>query len=222
MLASLRRNKLLRSLIPILLTVVVCSLLIAALWVEIHALNSFTTANISLKLRLRDVLVGVVVYLKTAIDFAMFIGQLMDKNPGVKGRIGIEIGTALGNAAGTMAILLVWTLFRQVNWLLAGMIFLAGLVLIRLAQDSLDHALERKLEYPRWFQMTIEGLDYALQRIDKVTSPVLDKIVPSHKLKVSRQKTMLALLAMAFTVPFILGLDDFAGYVPLFNMVNVF
>jgi hypothetical protein len=27
---------------------------------------------------------------------------------------------------------------------------------------------------------------------------------------------------MAFTVPFILGLDDFAGYVPLFNIVNVY
>jgi len=26
----------------------------------------------------------------------------------------------------------------------------------------------------------------------------------------------------AFTVPFILGLDDFAGYVPLFKIVNVF
>ena len=27
---------------------------------------------------------------------------------------------------------------------------------------------------------------------------------------------------MAFTVPFVLGLDDFAGYVPVFNIVNVF
>lgn len=27
---------------------------------------------------------------------------------------------------------------------------------------------------------------------------------------------------MSLTVPFILGLDDFAGYVPLFNIVNVF
>ena len=26
---------------------------------------------------------------------------------------------------------------------------------------------------------------------------------------------------MSFSVPFILGLDDFAGYIPLFNIVNV-
>ena len=30
------------------------------------------------------------------------------------------------------------------------------------------------------------------------------------------------LFAFSFTVPFILGLDDFAGYVPLFNVVHVF
>jgi hypothetical protein len=30
------------------------------------------------------------------------------------------------------------------------------------------------------------------------------------------------LAVTSFTIPFILGLDDFAGYVPLFNVVNVF
>ena len=30
------------------------------------------------------------------------------------------------------------------------------------------------------------------------------------------------LLASSFTIPFILGLDDFAGYVPVFDIVNVF
>jgi hypothetical protein len=39
---------------------------------------------------------------------------------------------------------------------------------------------------------------------------------------VEHKKTLFALLAMSFTVPFILGLDDFAGYVPLFSIVNVF
>jgi hypothetical protein len=30
------------------------------------------------------------------------------------------------------------------------------------------------------------------------------------------------LFIASFTIPFILGLDDFAGYVPLFSIVNVF
>lgn len=207
---------------PILLTIVVFVVLAGLLWLEIHVLNIFTTTDISLKLRWGDILIGLTVYLKTAIDFAIFIGHLMDKNPGTKGRISIEIGTAVGNAVGTMAILFVWTFFKEVNWLLAIMVFLAGLVLIRLAQDSLEHALERKSDYPRWFELTIDLLNSILRHIDKLTGPVLDRIVPSHKLKVTTQKTFWSLFALSFTVPFILGLDDFAGYVPLFNIVNVF
>ena len=34
--------------------------------------------------------------------------------------------------------------------------------------------------------------------------------------------TFWGLFSFSFTVPFVLGLDDFAGYVPLFNVVNVF
>ncbi len=216
------KRTLINQIFPIILTGLVFVVLAALLWLQINVLNMVTTTDISLQLRWGDILIGLTVYLKTAIDFAIFIGNLMDKNPGTKGRIGIEIGTAVGNAVGTMAILLVWTFFKEVNWLLAAMVFLAGLVLIRLAQDSLDHALERKSDYPRWFELTIETLDRALRTIDKITGPVLDKIVPSHKLKVTTQKKFWSLFALAFTVPFILGLDDFAGYVPLFNIVNVF
>jgi hypothetical protein len=30
------------------------------------------------------------------------------------------------------------------------------------------------------------------------------------------------LVVFSFTIPFVLGLDDFAGYIPLFTLVNVF
>jgi len=35
-------------------------------------------------------------------------------------------------------------------------------------------------------------------------------------------KTWSGLFLSSLTIPFILGLDDFAGYVPIFNIVNVF
>jgi hypothetical protein len=44
-------------------------------------------------------------------------------------------------------------------------------------------------------------------------------------MKVKEKKgpiTFAQLFVFSFSVPFILGLDDFAGYVPLFNIVNVF
>ncbi len=163
-------------------------------------------------------LIGATVYLKTAIDFVIFIGQLMGKNQGLKGRIGIEIGTAFGNGIGTMLILLIWAFFKEVDWLLAIMIIVAALVLLRLAQDTLVHARNHR----RRMNVVADWLESLLKVWNRMTDPVLSRIVPSQSIRVEHKKTLLALLAMSFTVPFILGLDDFAGYVPLFSIVNVF
>lgn len=200
------------------LTVVTCAVLIGLIWVEVNILNRHLSDKIAVRVRLADVLVGATVYLKTAIDFVIFIAQLMSKNPGLKGRIGIEIGTALGNGIGTMLILLIWAFFQEVPWLLAIMIVVAALVLLRLAQDTLVHARDY---HPR-LEGFINRFEDGLAVFNKVTEPVLSRIVPSQSMRVEHKRTLFALLAMAFTVPFILGLDDFAGYVPLFSIVNVF
>lgn len=204
--------------IALSLTLITCLVLIGAIWLEITLLNHVLSEKIALALRPADVLIGATIYLKTAIDFAIFIARLMEKNPGLKGRIGIEIGTALGNGVGTMAILLIWSFFKEVNWLLAIMIIVASLVLLRLAQDTLTHGQSRQ---PALEKIT-GWIEKFLRAVNAVTAPLLSRIVPSQSLKVEHKKTFLALLMMAFTVPFILGLDDFAGYVPLFNVVNVF
>lgn len=208
--------------IALSLTVVTCGVLILLLWAEILLLNRFTGEDIEVHIRLSDVLVGMTIYLKTSIDFAMYIGRLMDKNQGLRGRIGIEIGTALGNAAGTFLILLIWTFFKEVPWLLAIMIILAALVLIRLAEDGLEHVDANDRAYPAAMRRAVAVFEKSLEKINGVISPFLSKIIPSHSLKVEHKATFMSLLLMAFTVPFILGLDDFAGYVALFNVVNVF
>jgi hypothetical protein len=200
------------------LTVVTFVVLVGALWLEVNILNHRISDKISLTINPADVLIGATVYLKTAIDFVIFIAQLMSKNPGLKGRIGIEIGTALGNGIGTMLILLIWAFFKEVPWLLAVMIVVAALVLLRLAQDTLVHARNGR---PR-FERFINRFESGLASINKVTDPILSRIVPSQSMRIEHKRTFFALLAMAFTVPFVLGLDDFAGYVPLFSIVNVF
>lgn len=205
--------------IALVLTVVTCLILIVLVWLEILVLNRWLDGHkISLAISVADILIGATIYLKTAIDFVVFIGNLMEKNPGLKGRIGIEIGTALGNGIGTMAILIVWAFFKEVNWLLAGMIFLAALVLLQLAQDTLVHARN----YHRRLEAVIDFFDKLLSAFNKLTDPVLSKVIPSQEIEPTAKKSLFALLAMSFTVPFILGLDDFAGYVPLFTIVNIF
>ncbi len=211
-----------RQILPLILTVVVFFVLVGIFWLEIVGLNKVTATDILLKVRWLDVLVGLTIYLKTSIDFAIFIGRLMDKFPTWKGRVAIEIGTAIGNAAGTMMILLIWTFFKEIRWLLALMIFLAALVLFRLAEDSLEHAKDEDGKMPAWFRRFVEGFEYGLDKVNKAIAPILKYVLPSLQVKDQIQKGFWSLFIASFTVPFILGLDDFAGYVPLFSVVNVF
>lgn len=203
------------------LTAVTCAAMIALLWGEVLLINAFTSENIVMHFRLADILIGMTVYLKTSIDFAIFIGRLMSHNKGLRGRVAIEIGTALGNALGTLAVLLLWAFFREVHWLLAIMIFVAALVLFRLAEDGLEHISDTKKRYPSWFDSLVGHFEKLLVAINKPFNPILSRILPARNLSSNHRGTFMALIVLAFTIPFILGLDDFAGYVPLFNVVNV-
>lgn len=209
-------NPKIKNMIPIALTLVVFLALAGLLYLEILGLNLITKEDIGTTIHWQDVLVGMIIYLKTSVDFAIFIGNLMHKNQGLRGRIGIEIGTAVGNALGTMIILIIWTFFKEVNWLLGLMIILAALVLFRLAEDSLEHA-----DIGRHKNKIIHFMHTGLLKFNKTVEPFLSKIVPSHSIKPKAATTFMGLLATSFSVPFILGLDDFAGYVPLFSIVNV-
>lgn len=210
--------------IPLVLTGVVFTIGIGLLFVEILLLNHFVVARESIipQLRLGDILIGLTIYLKTSIDFAIFIGRLMNKFPGWKNRIAIEIGTALGNILGTLLILLIWDLFREVRFLMALMITVASLVLLRLAEDGFEHIKDEKGKYKIKFGGLEIWLEKILHSINTLVAPVLSILIPHTNIQESKAKTFWGLFVVAFSVPFILGLDDFAGYIPLFNVVNVF
>jgi hypothetical protein len=211
--------------IPLALTFVVLlggTAILAGLISLLNALPFIHTEPISLAIRWPDVLIGLTIYLKTSIDFAIFIGRLMADYPGWKNRVMIEIGTAAGNIAGTLIILIIWSLFREVHLLMGLMIIVASLVLLRLAEDGLDHVKDEEGAYKVSFGGIEVWLDNALRAINKVTHPLLSRIVPSASVASNKRTTLWALFVLSFSVPFILGLDDFAGYLPLFNIVNVF
>lgn len=211
-----------RQILPVSLTAVICAVLIGVLWLEIKVLNWFTTTDIITEIRWWDVIVGLTIYLKTSIDFAIFIAHLMNRNPGYKSRISVELGTAVGNAAGTLIILLVWAFFKEVTWLLALMILIAALVLFKLAEEGLEHAKTNDNRYPRWFRHAVSVTEHFLDRINTMIAPILRYVIPNIKMDSGRKLAFWPLFSFSFTVPFILGLDDFAGYVPLFSVVNVF
>ncbi len=212
------------TIVPLLLTFAVFAFFVALLFGEIKVLNLLVIARepILIRILLSDVLIGMTIYLKTSIDFAIFIGRLMNTYPGWKNRVMIEIGTAAGNALGTFAILIIWDVFREVRFLMAAMIVLAALVLIRMAEDGLEHARTKDKTYPVNILNWVHYFEKALQTINKAVAPVLSRLIPNLSVSEKKKITFKGLFLLSFTVPFILGLDDFAGYIPLFNVVNVF
>ena len=205
--------------IPLILTIVTFTFLWTLLYGFLLLLNLFPfSQKLDLSLRFSDIFVGLTIYLKTAIDFAIFIGNLMEHNSGWKKRIAIELGTALGNAVGTLAILLVWNFFREVPILMVVMIVIASLVLFRMAEESLS---ELKSKYNN-LKLFLSPLDIFLRFFNTISAPLLSRITPEVGIINVRIMPFVSLLFFSFTIPFILGLDDFAGYIPLFSVINVY
>ncbi|HSW47782.1 MAG TPA: hypothetical protein VLG67_01765, partial [Candidatus Saccharimonadales bacterium] len=70
-------------LVPLGLTTVTAGFFIFLVYLEIILLNKVTPENIYLKIQLSDILIGLTIYLKTSVDFAIFIGNLMSGYKGV-------------------------------------------------------------------------------------------------------------------------------------------
>jgi len=210
--------------IPVSLTIITFLVLSTSLYGLLLILNSLPLSEkITLDFRKRDILVGIVIYLKTAIDFAIFIGNLMHTNPGWKKRIAIEMGTAIGNAFGTFLILIVWVVFKEVPLLMMAMIFIASVILLRMAEESLEEFLKQKKSFIRIdIRKPVSLLQDQLNLINKLFRPILRFFVPNLSLTRAKKLSFVNLVVFSFTIPFILGLDDFAGYISLFNVINLF
>lgn len=208
--------------LPILLTVFTFLVLATLLYGLLLILNSLQLGGpIILDFRKREVLFGIIIYLKTAVDFAIFIGNLMHTNPGWKKRIAIELGTAIGNGLGTFLILIIWTVFKAVPLLMIAMIFIAAVVLLRMAQESFEEFLKQKQSFIK-LKMPVSLLQDQLNFVNKIFRPILRFFVPNLNLTKTKKLSFANLVVFSFTIPFILGLDDFAGYIPLFTLINVF
>ena len=58
-----------------------------------------------------------------------------------------------------------------------------------------------------------------------IETPITINAIPPIIIRIREEdvkRGFKALFILSLTVPFILGLDDFAGYIPLFDVVNVF
>ena len=208
--------------LPILLTILIFFILSTILYGILLILDSLNLSfPVILDFRRREVLFGIAVYLKTAIDFAIYIGNLMDTNPGWKKRIAISLGTALGNAFGTFFVLIVWTLFKEVPLLMVILIFIASVILLRMAEESLEEFLKQKKSFIK-LKTPVSLLQGQLNFVNHLFRPILRFFVPNLNLTRTKKLSFANLIVFSFTIPFILGFNGFSAYIPIFVYVNVF
>ena len=201
-------------LLPIALTILTFIILCVMLYFSILGLNLLPSQEkIQLVIHPQDILVGLTIYLKTSIDFAIFIGNLMLSNPGWRKRVAIEIGTAGGNALGTIVILIVWNFFREVPILMAIMIFIASLVLLKMAEESLAELNHEPKSIPRLLQTQLNTLQKLLQIPNRTFSPLLKLISPNASLTKMKSLPWVKLL--------IFSASSFGGTVALGVLVSL-
>lgn len=208
--------------IPVLLSALTFIILSTLLYGVLLILDSFNLQYpIILDFGKREVLFGILIFLKTAIDFAILMGNLMHTNPGWKKKIAIAIGTSLGNAFGTFFMLTVWSLFKEIPILMIISILLSSIILLKLSEESFELFLKQKKSFIK-IRMPVNLLQNQLDFINNLFRPLLKFFVPDLNLTRTKKLSFINLIIFSFTIPFILGINDFAGYIPVFEYVNVF
>ncbi len=215
-------KKFIEKFIPVFLTILTFFILSTLLYGVLLALDSLNLQYpIILDFRKRELVFGILIFLKTAIDFAIFMGNLMHTNPGWKKKIAIALGTSLGNAFGTFLILTVWTLFKEIPILMIISIFLSSVILFKLSEESFEMFLKQKKSFIK-IRMPVNLLQNQLDFVNNLFRPILKFFVPDLNLIRTKKLSFINLIIFSFTIPFILGINDFAGYIPVFEYVNVF
>ncbi len=181
----------------------------------IHLLNlsPLVTEKLTLNFIWGQFFLGIFIYLKTSIDYALFVGSLMEKNEGIKKRIAMNVGTQLGCFVGVTAILVLWVFFKEIRWLMCILLLVAGNVLIGLGDGSQEHfeSLDPRLKRP-------------LEIFFKLTRPVVKFFtffMPHGEMKATTMSVK-KLFFISGIIPFVLGADDLAGYMVLLAPINVF
>jgi hypothetical protein len=90
-----------------------------------------------------------------------------------------------------------------------------------MAQESLEEFLKQRESFIK-LKMPVSLLQDQLNLVNKLFRPILRFFVPNLNLTKSKKLSFINLVIFSLAIPFVLGLDDFAGYIPLFTLINVF
>lgn len=178
-------------------------------------LNTFNiiSEKLSTQLFFSQIGLGIFIYLKTAVDYAIFVGCLMEKNTGTPKRIAMNAGTSIGCFLGVTLITILWSFFKEVHWLMVILLVVSAMILFKLGDGSKEH-----------YDGMPEWLKYPLNLFFQITRPIVKIFtffMPNSELS-SGTLNVGRLFFLSMIIPFALGADDLAGYMVLLTPLNVF
>ena len=164
-----------------------------------------------------DIAIGFFLYFVTAIDYALIVGRMQVVNNGLKARFTMNVFTCLGCFVGVSFVLFLWGLAKEIDWLIIILLIFAGSVMVKLAYESLGYFRDAKS-----IPSTIRTLSVKLIGfLHSLTQPLTFWIPELASPKIAKMSTK-KLASWAFLLPFIIGLDDFVGYMGAMTIYNVF
>ncbi len=104
--------------------------------------------------------------------------------------------------------------------MILGVLF-SSVILLRLAEENFEIFLKQKKSFIK-LKMPVNLLQNQLDFVNNLFRPVLRFFVPDLNLTRTKKLSFMNLIVFSFTIPFVLGINDFAGYIPLFEYINVF
>ncbi|MEI7578463.1 MAG: hypothetical protein WCJ58_00310 [bacterium] len=180
-------------------------------------MNPFASDPIELKLHFSSMAVGFFLYFVTAVDYALIVGRMQAANPGIKARFAMNVFTCIGCFIGVTVVLFLWGFAKEVSWLILPLLIFAGSVMIKLAYEGRGY-FEKSKSVPFFIRIPLARL----LKIFFYFSKPLTFWIPELGSPNVQKMRIRNLAKWAFLLPFIIGLDDFVGYMGAMTIYNVF
>lgn len=215
---SLTKSKPFKQFLPTFICFVMFFLFIGCSIFFIHDLiNPFSAEPILFQFHLTDFLVGFFLYFVTAIDYALIVGRMQVNNPSISARVIMNIFTCLGCFFGVSLVLFLWGFAKEIDWLIIALLIFAGSVMVKLSFEGLDYFRNDEHIWTPLRLLVVNSVTFLHTFTQGLTFWIPELGRPS----VART-SLRELAKWSFVLPFIIGLDDFVGYMGAMTIYNVF
>lgn len=194
-----------------------CFFIFASVLIIERIINPASQEKILFELHVTDILVGFFLYFVTAVDYALVVGRMSIRNPGSRARLAMNVFTCVGCFVGVSLVLLLWGFAKEVPGIILPLLIFAGSVMVKLAYEGREY-FEHSTSIWSW----VRSLTMIILKVLYYPTRIFTYWIPELSSPKVESLSVRKLAVWSFVLPFIIGLDDFIGYMGAMTIYNVF